>query len=118
MGSDNVGARIRQAMEAAGLSQRSLADATGISQSTLSRTIEGQRTASVPELLRIAEATGLDLSWLAGGSRVADRVEYAARATDGSRMEKMRDALLNCIELENYLDEQFVPSPGDKRSDR
>lgn len=53
-----VGARVERARAAAGLSQRALADLTGISQPTLSRIIAGDRAAKLPELAAIAWATG------------------------------------------------------------
>ena len=50
----DVGVRIERARATAGLSQRALADMTGISQPTLSRVISGQRPAKMPELMAIA----------------------------------------------------------------
>ena len=108
MTSVNVGALIERARESAGLSQRGLADATGISQSTLSRIISGDRAAKLPEIVAIAWATGSTVAQLTGASTVADRVECAARATNGSGMEDMRQALLHCLELDDYLDEQAI----------
>lgn len=60
MAASTVGALIERARLAAGLSQRTLADMTGISQSTLSRIISGNRVAKIPEITAIAWATGLD----------------------------------------------------------
>src|SRR3982074_163682 len=53
-----LGVLIERARVAAGLSQRALADATGISQPTLSRIISGDRAAKMPEVVTIAWATG------------------------------------------------------------
>lgn len=50
----DVGALIDRARVAAGLSQRALADATSISQPTLSRIISGERAAKMPEVVAIA----------------------------------------------------------------
>lgn len=104
----NAGVLIERAREAAGLSQRGLADATGISQSTLSRIIAGDRAAKLPEIVAIAWATGHTVAQLTGASTVADRVQCAARATNGSGMEDMREALLHFLELDDYLDEQAI----------
>jgi transcriptional regulator with XRE-family HTH domain len=108
MEAKNLGALIDQARAAAGLSQRALADATGISQSTLSRIIAGDRMAKLPEIATIAWATGHTVGQLSGISTVADRVQCAARATNGSDMEDMRRALLHFLELDAYLDEQAI----------
>ena len=82
----DVGARIEQARVAAGLSQRALADVTGISQSTLSRVISGQRVAKIPELVTIGWATGATMAELTGTGSVAERAEGAARATNHADM--------------------------------
>jgi transcriptional regulator with XRE-family HTH domain len=110
MASINRGELIEQARAAAGLSQRAIADATGISQSTLSRIITGDRLAKLPEIVAIARATGHTVAQLTGASTVADRVQCAARATNGSGMEDMRRTLLHFLELDDYLDEQAIPA--------
>lgn len=104
------GALVERARLAAGLSQRALADATGISQSTLSRIISGDRVAKMPEIVAIAWATGHTVGYLTGAGSVADRVQCAARATDGSEMDGMRLALLHFLEVNDYLDEQAIPA--------
>ena len=106
----DVGALVERARTAAGLSQRALADATGISQSTLSRIISGDRPAKLPELVVIAWATGHTVGQLTGSATVADRVQCAARATNDSSMDGMRQALLHFLELDDYLDDQAVPA--------
>ena len=105
----DVGASIERACAAAGLSQRGLADATGISQSTLSRIISGDRVAKLPEIVAIAWATGHTVAQLTGAGTVADRAQCAARATNDSGMEVMRRALLHYLELDDYLAEQAIP---------
>jgi transcriptional regulator with XRE-family HTH domain len=110
MTSINVGALIEKARLAAGLSQRALADATGISQPTLSRIISGDRVAKLPEIVAISWATGYTVAQLSGVRMVADRVQCAARATNGAGMEDMREALLHFLELDDYLDEHAIPA--------
>ncbi|MEV7042697.1 helix-turn-helix transcriptional regulator [Amycolatopsis sp. NPDC051061] len=108
MPTTNVGALIERALKTANLSQRTLADATGISQPTLSRIIGGQRAAKMPEIVAIAQATGHTVAQLAGTTTVADRVQCAARSTNESEMQQMREALLHYLELDAYLDDQAV----------
>ncbi|HEY5852484.1 MAG TPA: helix-turn-helix transcriptional regulator [Aldersonia sp.] len=108
MGPGSVGERIERALDAANMSQRAIAQETGISQPTLSRVIKGVRAVKVNELLAIAAATGCTVAELSGASTVADRVEYAARATNGASMEQMRDTLLHYLELDAYLDDQGI----------
>jgi len=103
-----VGEAVEAARRDAGLSQRALADRTGISQSTLSRIIAGDRVAKLPELIRIADKTGYPVALLTG-STVEPRVQCAARATNGADMTAMRNSLLYFIELDAYLDEYAIP---------
>ena len=105
-----VGALIERARVAAGLSQRALADMTGVSQSTLSRIISGDRVAKMPEVVAVAWATGHTVAQLTEAGTVADRVQCAARATNDSDMDRMREALLHFLELDNYLDDQAIPA--------
>ncbi len=109
MNTPQVGEAIKQALRTAQLSQRALATRTGISQSTLSRIISGQRPAKIPELARIAEATGYTIGQLAGTSTPA-RMQCAARATNGATMEEMREQLLHFMEIDAYLDDQAIPA--------
>jgi transcriptional regulator with XRE-family HTH domain len=104
-----IGVLIDRARLAAGLSQRVLADATGISQPTLSRIISGERVAKMPEIVVIAWATGHTVAQLTGSGEVADRVQCAARATNDTGMESMRQALLGFLELDDYLYDQAIP---------
>lgn len=106
----SVGALIDRARVAAGLSQRALADATGISQSTLSRIISGDRVAKMPEVIAIAWATGHTVAQLTGAGTVADRIQCAARATNDTGMEGMRQSLLHFLELDDYLEDQAIPA--------
>lgn len=110
MNSSHVVDHIKQALAGAKISQRKLADMTEISQPTLSRIISGDRTAKMPELIRIAQATGTTVSQLTGASDIPGRVQYAARSTNDSSMEAMRRKLLHFIELNDYLDDQGIAS--------
>jgi transcriptional regulator with XRE-family HTH domain len=109
MAKEAIGVLIERARVAAGLSQGALAEATGISQSVLSRIIAGDREARYPEILAIAHATGHTVGQLTGTASVADRVQYAARASGDTDMEGMRRALLHFLELDDYLAEQAIP---------
>lgn len=100
---------IENAREAAGLSQRALAEKTGISQPTLSRILTSERVAKMTEIILIADATGCTVAQLTGGG-VAGRVRCAARATNGSSMVAMRQRLLHFMELDAFLDDHAIPA--------
>ena len=106
----DIGVLIGRALATANLSQRALAEATGLSQPTLSRIISGERAAKLPEIVAIAWVTGHTVAQLTGAGTVADRAQCAARATNGSSMEGMRRTLLHFLELNDYLDEQAIPA--------
>lgn len=59
MEQQNVAARIRAARKGRGISQRDLARAVGVAQSTLSRIERGKRRVSVDRLVAIARALGV-----------------------------------------------------------
>src|SRR5258708_23021665 len=91
-----VGARVREARERAGLSQRAVEDASGISQSTLHRVETGKHTtATLADFDRIAQALGVGLDELLYGSPVRERARVAARTASGS---DVRDALLTAMD--------------------
>lgn len=92
---------------AAGLSQRTVADKTGISQVTLNRILSGKRTAKITEIILIADATGCTVAQLTN-SAVADRVLCAARTSNGASMESMHQRLLHLMELEAFLEAQGI----------
>ena len=99
---------IERARRSAGLSQRSLAARAGLSQATLSRIINGERVAKLPEVVALARATGWSVAALTGGSVVAERAECAARVTNDSTGEDLHSSLLHFLELDAYLEDQVV----------
>lgn len=105
--SANLSSTIESARTAAKLSQRELATRAGMSQATVNRILSGDRTAKMTEVIRIADATGCTVAQLTGTS-IADRVQYAARATNGSDMSTMRRRLLHFMEVDAYLDDQGI----------
>lgn len=105
----NMAQTIRNACDAAQISQRELAGRTGISQSTLNRILIGEREAKMPEVILIADAVGCTVAELTG-TGVSARVQVAARATNGANMETMRQRLLHFMELDAYLDDYGIPT--------
>ncbi|WP_043562951.1 helix-turn-helix domain-containing protein [Actinomyces israelii] len=100
---------VARALDQAGFSQRKAAELTGISQPTLSRILSGQRAPTLPELILLAQVTGVPLASLTGRGTVADRCLMAARAVDGAAMEEMRRTLIGYLELDAYLADQAIP---------
>lgn len=99
---------IESARIAAGLSQRALAERIEISYPTLNRILNGERAAKMPEIIQLADALGCTVGQLTG-SAVSERVQFAARATNGSSMSTMRQRLMHFIEMDAYLDDQGIP---------
>ncbi|MFP7364191.1 helix-turn-helix transcriptional regulator [Corynebacterium callunae] len=85
-----------------------MADRCEIAQATLSRIISGDRPAKMSEIILIADATGVSVAQLTGTSDIPQRVQYAARSTNGSSMEAMRNKLLQFVDLNDYLDDQGI----------
>ncbi len=105
----DVGAAIKSARTAAGLSRCALADRLGISQSTVNRILSGDRPAKMTEIIEIADAVGCTVSQLTGNA-VADRVLCAAPALDVASIATMRQRLRHLMELDAYLDDQGFPA--------
>lgn len=104
--------RVRDARERMHMTQRALADATGLSQATVSRIEGGIRDPKMNEVLAIAWATGASVSEITGRSDVRDRVRCVARATGGTSMEAMRRELIHYLEVDAYLEEMGIPEPA------
>jgi len=77
---DRVGPRLKQLRTQRGVTLTALAEATGISKSTLSRLESGQRRPSLELLLPLAGAYGVPLDELVGAPEVGDpRVRLTPR---------------------------------------
>ena len=96
---------LTNACQEAGISQRQLASRTGISQSTLSRLMSGERSAKLTELVLLADALGCPLSTLTGNG-AESRVVCTARSTDGADMTTMRRRLVQFVDLDADLADQ------------
>jgi transcriptional regulator with XRE-family HTH domain len=81
---DQVGPRLKLLRTQRGATLTALAEATGISKSTLSRLETGQRRASLELLLPLAQAYGVPLDDLVGAPEVGDpRVRLKASKVHG-----------------------------------
>lgn len=70
--------RLRAARTKKGLSQRELAERTGMEQSQISRIEKGEKGASVENLAALARELGTTVSYLVGDEHQATRYEYDA----------------------------------------
>ncbi|MEU5371974.1 TetR/AcrR family transcriptional regulator [Streptomyces sp. NPDC005951] len=68
MQQDEVAARVRQVIEAAGVSAREFARRIVIDPSKLSRSLNGTRRFTAAELARIADIGAVDVGWLLGSA--------------------------------------------------
>ena len=81
---DDVGPRLRRLRGQRGITLTALADATGISKSTLSRLENGQRKATLELLLLLASAYRVPLDDLVGAPEVGDpRIRLKAYTKSG-----------------------------------
>jgi transcriptional regulator with XRE-family HTH domain len=53
--------RIKRALKKSGLTQRELADATGLSRSMISRILSGERMPRLPHALRLADKLNMPI---------------------------------------------------------
>ena len=73
-----VGLAIEASLIEAGMSQRALAEVTGIPLVTLNRSINGHRPLNLDELARIADALGTSLSALVAASESRTTADLAS----------------------------------------
>lgn len=95
-----LGARIRDARKAAGLSQEDLAERVDLSIESVSRAERGSITPTIWTLLRFAKALRLDLAELAG-------------AEPTKRVVRRRPQLERAIRLIEDLDDDALEALGD-----
>ncbi|MFF7009032.1 TetR family transcriptional regulator C-terminal domain-containing protein [Streptomyces fimicarius] len=78
MQQDEVAARVRQVIDAAGVSAREFARRIVIDPSKLSRSLNGTRRFTAAELARIADIGGVDVGLLIGAAGTADPADGTA----------------------------------------
>jgi len=94
-----IGARIREAREAAGLSQKDLADKLGYESSTAVSYLEsGERKVSVVDLEKVAHLLDRDIRFFIGQESEQLNVRVALRAETGLDT-KDQNAILHIIEM-------------------
>lgn len=94
-----IGAKIREAREAAKKSQKELADTLGFESATAISLIEaGERKMRVEDLEKVAEFLNRDIKFFIGLEDKAVDVRVALRA-DKDLNDKDREAILRFIEL-------------------
>ena len=106
--SNSVGQRLVEARNAVGMTQRDLAEASGISQPTIHRIEAGQRETSPVEIAVLADACGVLPADLYGTSAVAGDVVYAGR-TDSAGSTALIEYMIYVLGLARRLDELGVP---------
>ena len=106
----SVGRQLREAREAAGVSQDAARTAIAVSQATYSRIEAGERPLKGDELIALADLFGVRAASIVGEARLRARVQYAAVTSDGSPSEVtlMPDRLYAYLELDSYLTSQGI----------
>ncbi|SNY72242.1 Helix-turn-helix domain-containing protein [Paractinoplanes atraurantiacus] len=105
----NLGQRLREAREAAGISQDTARKAIGVSQPTYFRIENGDRPLKGDELVQLADCFGTRAAAITGLAEIRERARFAAR-TDGDfcPMAAMRERLYAYLELDSYLTSQGI----------
>lgn len=105
-----LGRRLREARDAAGISQETACRAIGVSQPTYFRIESGERPLKGDELVQLADCFGIRGAAITGLPEVRERARFAAR-TDGelAPMIAMRERLYAYLELDSYLTSQGIP---------
>ncbi|NUV70911.1 MULTISPECIES: TetR/AcrR family transcriptional regulator [unclassified Streptomyces] len=85
MQQDEVAARVRQVIDAAGVSAREFARRIVIDPSKLSRSLNGTRRFTAAELARIADIGAVDVGWLLGSAAGAAATASPVRSASAPR---------------------------------
>ena len=103
---ESFAARVSSERNARGWSYRRLADISGLALSRLHR-IESnpEREVTVDDVVALADAFGIPMSWLVQGSHVRSRVLTAARCDEPDSAATALDTVLPVIELAVQLDD-------------
>lgn len=105
--------RVREAREAAGISQADAAQALEMSQPTYYRIESGARPLKGDELIRLADLFGMRAASITGAAEIRERARFAARTDGGSSsMATMRERLYAYLELDAYLTGQGIEHRG------
>ncbi|MBG0738892.1 helix-turn-helix transcriptional regulator [Paeniglutamicibacter antarcticus] len=100
----DIGRRIAERRNEAGLNQRDLENLTGISQSTLCRIENGSRAARMDDIISIAWALGCPVEAILDENPVRDRVLVASRAnTSTADAAAVKRKLTLFLEMDAYL---------------
>lgn len=105
--------RVREAREAAGVSQADAAQALEVSQPTYYRIESGARPLKGDELIRLSDLFGIRAASMTGVAEIRERARFAARTDGGSSsMATMRERLYTYLELDAYLTSQGIRHCG------
>lgn len=63
---DITGRRVREARDAAGITQEELAEACGLHRTTVSHVEAGRRSVPMHALVPVADALGVSVDWILG----------------------------------------------------
>lgn len=104
-----LGLRVREAREAARVTQHEAARTIEVSQPTYCRIESGDRPLKGDELVQLADLFGIRAAAIAGVAEIRERARFAARTDGGSApMAAMRERLYAYLELDSYLTSQGI----------
>lgn len=106
VGNDQIAQRVEESRVALGLTQRDLAERSGISQATLSRSLNGSREFHVDELLDIAAALDIPFAGLIDDDPGDEGSLFAARTScPDPATEAVRRRLATLLRIRRTLDD-------------
>lgn len=103
-----IGQRIVNVRKVVGMSQRDLANETGLLQSTIQQVESGEHTASRLELVLIADSCGMLVDDLLGTNSIADEVRCTG-CTDEPGAKELADYLIYAFGVARRLDQLGIP---------
>ena len=108
-----IGRRLTEARDAAGLSQRELADHLGVKESTITKWESGERSPRGQRVSKLAGILGVSLSWILVGRGVEPSAGNHDIAQLRAELRLARDRLDDVVSELAVIDKRLAAMGGD-----
>jgi Zn-dependent peptidase ImmA (M78 family) len=116
MGTDLIGARIRDLRKEAGMNAEDIAEALGVDPSAISNIENGKRSVKTSELAKIAKALGVSPLAILEPDSLLGRLPVAARTATAEMDQDVHLRLTSLAELHTVLKEAGIESKRPQKS--
>lgn len=105
MSTENFGSKLKEIMNERGISLRKCSTETGIDKGTISRIINGERSANLRHLNKLSTALEMPLTELLHAAGYA--ADFSETSADHSELQSSIEGIQKTLKENNYYDESF-----------